>query len=195
MRLIKQEFKRGWVNLCLLSCCLVLWLGRDLVDIRLLEYQRDQLFSQPWRLFSGHLLHFTWQHACVNLAALAALMLAFAPEQYPKFDGLFWLAGAPLLSLFMAIFAPDIQVYRGLSGLLYGYALYLAIMGWRSTPKLSGLLIVFLLLRLLAQCIYPSNFPSVSLGAEIATSAHIGGIAFGFLCASWRILYDKCANV
>lgn len=186
---IWPALQRSWVNLCVLLLCGLLWCCQAWIDLNLLAYDRQQLFDQPWRLISGHLVHFTWAHFAYNVGGLALLCIAFSPEQAPRYDAFFWIIGSLGLSVFLYGFAPDIHIYRGLSGLVYGYAFYLALIGWRSTPLISGVLILAISARVITHIIYPPSGNSPRLGGEIAVAAHFGGLITGLLCASWRIWY------
>ena len=186
---IRSALQRGWVNLCVLLLCVLFWFCRDWLDLTQLAYDRQQLLTQPWRLLTGHWAHFTWQHFAYNVGGLALLCIAFAPEQHPRYDAFFWIIGGLSLSVFLYVCAPTIHIYRGLSGLVYGYAIYVALVGWRTTPLISGILILALALRTIAHTIYIPTGNIAQLGGEIAVAAHIGGLITGSLCASWRIWY------
>ncbi len=190
-KLVQHELKRSWVNLCVLLACLLLWFCRDYINLNQLEYEREYLFTQPWRLITGHLVHFTWAHFGYNTGGLLLLCIAFTPEQHPRYDACFWLMGTLLLSIFLYLCVPNILIYRGLSGLLYGYAIYLALVGWRSTPFISSLLIFAITTRVVFHVIYAPTGNIPRLGGEIAVGAHIGGLITGIFCASWRIRYRK----
>jgi hypothetical protein len=178
--------KRSSVNLSVLLICTVLWLARDVIDLNQLQYDRQWLWSQPWRLLTCHFVHFTWQHVGFNVAGLLLLSIAFAPEQHPLYDAGFWLIGGITLSIFLYLSAANIPIYRGLSGVLYGYATYVALVGWRSTPVISSLAILFIIGRVISHLLWPPTDTVATLGGDIAVSAHIGGMVFGSLWAALR---------
>jgi rhomboid family GlyGly-CTERM serine protease len=184
-----STLQRGWINLCVLLLCWLLWYCREWIDLNLLAYDRQQLLTQPWRLFSGHLVHFTWEHFAYNVVGLVLLCVAFSPEQDPRYDACFWILGGLALSIFLYVYAPNIHIYRGLSGLVYGYAIYIALVGWRSTPFISSFLILAISARVIIHAIYTPTGNIPRLGGEIAVAAHFGGLITGILCASWRIWY------
>jgi rhomboid family GlyGly-CTERM serine protease len=90
----------------------------------ILEYRRALAFSEPWRLLTAHFVHLSFLHAALNGVALVLLGHLFADRLRPReIFGI--LAIAPiLLSLAFWLLVPELQWYRGLSGVLH--ALYFA---------------------------------------------------------------------
>jgi len=85
----------------------------------LLEYQRDALPAEPWRLLTGHLVHVNWTHALVNAAAWLVLALLFTGSMAARRQLLSLALGAAFISLALAAWHPAIQWYRGASGVLH----------------------------------------------------------------------------
>ena len=88
----------------------------------LLEFDRHALLAgQLWRLWTGHLVHYTPQHALIDFAvALAAAVIVVQLSATPA-AGMRRLAlalgwGAPFISLGMLLIAPGCLAYRGASG-------------------------------------------------------------------------------
>ena len=100
-------------------------LGAELAPLgEALEYRRGLAFSEPWRLFTAHYVHLSFLHACLNAVALILLGHLFADRLRPR-DMFGILAVAPmLLSLAFWFVLPELQWYRGLSGVLH--AIYFA---------------------------------------------------------------------
>jgi rhomboid family GlyGly-CTERM serine protease len=84
-----------------------------------LEYRRALAASEPWRLLTGHFVHITLMHAILNAVALALLGRLFADRFKPvELFGI--LAVAPLVvSILFWLLLPELQWYRGLSGVLH----------------------------------------------------------------------------
>lgn len=85
-----------------------------------LEYRRALLASEPWRLFTGHLVHINWPHALINAAALVIVARLFAPDLSAPRQALVLVSAALLIGLGLGSFAPQVHWYRGLSGALHG---------------------------------------------------------------------------
>lgn len=89
------------------------------LPVGLLEYRRGLATSEPWRLFTGHFVHLSFLHALLNCAALLLLDRLFADRLRPR--NLFAILGlAPILiSMIFWLALPELQWYRGLSGVLH----------------------------------------------------------------------------
>lgn len=100
-------------------------LALDLAPVaHALEYRRALAFSEPWRLLTAHFVHLSFLHACLNGVALVLLGHLFADRLRPR-DVFTMLGIAPILiSLAFWFLLPELQWYRGLSGVLH--AIYFA---------------------------------------------------------------------
>ena len=74
-----------------------------------------EALREPWRLWTGHLAHFGWEHALANLVALAVPALLLPRQERGRLL-LVLLLAAPLLSLLLLPGLEQSQ-YRGASGL------------------------------------------------------------------------------
>jgi len=90
-----------------------------------LEFDRHAIMAgQVWRLWTGHLVHYSAQHALIDLAtALVAGLIV--TQSFGTRRVLCALAlSAPVISIGLLLTAPDCALYRGASGL----AVLLAVM-------------------------------------------------------------------
>ena len=85
----------------------------------LFEYRRELLWAEPWRLFSGHLVHVNWTHAMVNAAAWLLLARLFEPVVNARRQLLTISVGALIISVALDVVYPSIAWYRGASGVLH----------------------------------------------------------------------------
>ncbi len=92
-----------------------------------LIYDRAALAQgELWRLWTGHWVHFSSAHLGWNLLVL--LVAGTRLEQLrPGWLVHYTLLAAPLISLGLLWFAPDMQTYGGLSGLATGVVVLLAL--------------------------------------------------------------------
>src|SRR5882672_1100655 len=84
-----------------------------------LEYQLAALGSQPWRLLTGHWVHINWVHALINAAAWFIVARLFAQELTPARQVLVVLGAGVAISAGLALAYPQIDWYRGFSGVLH----------------------------------------------------------------------------
>lgn len=142
-----------------------------------------EALREPWRLWTGHLVHFGWEHALANLVALAVPMLLVRREARGK---LLWvlLLAAPLLSLLLLPGLGQGQ-YRGASGLAcvaWAWAGFRLLADEDSSP--AGLLMLGgLLLKLAAEPVSGNCFLLHPEGWLALPAAHLWGTCLGLTCA------------
>jgi rhomboid family GlyGly-CTERM serine protease len=84
-----------------------------------LEYRRELLAGEPWRLLSAHFVHVNQAHALANAAAWLLLAPFFAPVLGARRQLLVVALGGVLVAAGLAAFYPAIVWYRGASGALH----------------------------------------------------------------------------
>jgi len=84
-----------------------------------LEYQLAALGAQPWRLLTGHWVHINWVHALINAAAWFIVARLFGQELTPARQVLVVLGAGVAISAGLALVYPQIDWYRGFSGVLH----------------------------------------------------------------------------
>lgn len=142
-----------------------------------------EALREPWRLWTGHLAHYGWEHALANALALAVpLVLLPTPER--RRAGLSLLLIAPLLSLALL---PGLGggEYRGASGLACAlWALAgLQLAGRRASTPAGLLLLGALGLKLAAEAALGACFLVRAEGWQVLPAAHLGGALLGLASA------------
>jgi rhomboid family GlyGly-CTERM serine protease len=84
-----------------------------------LEYRRDLLAGEPWRLLSAHFVHVNGVHALANAATWLLLAPLLAPVLGARRQLLVLALGGVLVAAGLAAFYPAIAWYRGASGALH----------------------------------------------------------------------------
>jgi len=150
----------------------------------LLEYRRALVAKEPWRLFTGHFVHLSFLHALLNCVALLLLDRLFADRLKPR--ELFAILGlAPILvSLAFWLVLPELQWYRGLSGVLH--AVYFAgCVAWiaSSAGRARWLPVVALIggtLKVLVEQPWDASFPVHEvLRIAVVPQSHLIGAVLG----------------
>jgi rhomboid family GlyGly-CTERM serine protease len=107
--------KLPWITLAMLALACMAQLWPELASLWQLADQ-SLARGELWRLFGGHLTHWSWNHLLWDGAAL--LFLGAALERANRrLYVLFLLIAGPVLSLGLLAVHPEMQVYRGLSGI------------------------------------------------------------------------------
>jgi rhomboid family GlyGly-CTERM serine protease len=170
------------IVLWLLVCAI---LGAELASLgEALEYRRGLAFSEPWRLFTAHYVHLSFLHASLNAVALILLGHLFADRLRPR-DMCAMLIVAPmLLSLAFWFVLPELQWYRGLSGVLH--AIYFAgCVAWvaQTTGRARWLPIAALVggaAKVLVEQPWDASFPMHEvLRVAVVPQAHLVGAIVG----------------
>jgi rhomboid family GlyGly-CTERM serine protease len=91
-------------------------------------YLRAEVFGgEVWRLWTGHLVHFSGSHLFWNLAVFVPSAMWL--ERLDRRGGrVFLLVASPLISLLLLAFDPSLLRYGGLSGLATGTLVLLALL-------------------------------------------------------------------
>lgn len=118
-----------WVTIVIAVACLSLWPMSGISSA--LEYQRDAIQGGAWwRIFTGHLVHFSGDHLFWSIAVFGVIGAMLERESRPRYLAVL-LGSAAATSLAVLGLETDLQVYRGLSGI--DSALFVALAAWRLT--------------------------------------------------------------
>jgi len=163
--------------------------------LALLDWQPGLWQTQPWRLWTSALVHWSGYHLIVNLLACAALVAWGNAAALGARPTLAWLAAWPLTHLLLAM-SPAVVRYGGLSGLLHAgvaigaWALLRHGTGqrrWVGTLVLLGLLVKLVLEVPLLAHWFGLAVPQMPLadapGFAVASYAHLTGFVAGLACA------------
>lgn len=167
-------------------------------DPALLEYRRDMLASEPWRALSGHWVHLSWLHALADAAGLVLLASLFFPRARSGLAGLALLALPLAVSAALYLLWPELEWYRGFSGVLYALLAAGALvwlLGPQATPRSRGLALTLLALfslKLIQDRAWQAHWPHATwLDGPLAPQAHLAGLALGlgagliWACRAW----------
>ena len=175
--------RRAWLALSavLLAGAVVV----SLADPLRWDWQGAAVATQPWRAWTGALVHWSRLHLAMNLAGLAALaVLAWRAEVEPG-DALAWAVAWPLTQCGLWL-QPALTHYGGLSGVLHAGVAIVAWRLWR-TPgrprRIGALLAVAGVLKLISERPWAEATQAVDgWDFALAPGAHLSGAVAGLLC-------------
>ena len=153
-----------------------------------LEYRRELLAAEPWRLLGAHLVHVNWPHAIVNAGAWLLLAQLFLRELGFARQLACLATSAVFISLALAAWYPAIAWYRGASGVLHALffagAMAMLADGVAHSRKRLALLALALLaggwIKVAAELPQGRDTAfSEWLGAATVPQAHLLGAAWG----------------
>jgi rhomboid family GlyGly-CTERM serine protease len=175
--------RRAPVTLAIAALCLLLVGAGETVAAGLAWERGAILHGELWRLWSGHLVHFSLSHAATDALVLAAMGLLAEPLAGSRRFA--WIAGggALLLSLGLLVFAPALQEFRGASGLAVLTAVLGGVLTWQRHPASRPILCCAALAlaskTLWEACAHTAAFTELPPGVAVAWQAHLLGALLG----------------
>lgn len=158
--------------ICGLLACLpgeaVNWLSLD---------RHALLSGEVWRLWTGHLVHYSAMHAAEDIVLLFVVTAIAEREVGGWATGIALLVGAPLISLGLILLVPDLALYEGSSGLSAFLGFIAGTLIWRRSPHLRFMIgcigAVVIAKTSLDAAGLLAGFSSVPAGIRIAWQAHV----------------------
>lgn len=168
--------------------CWLVWFLPDFYQAELVYDSNAVVAGEWWRLWSGHLAHFTLSQLIADSGLVLLLGLALQRFITPSRFAILIIVALPLMSLLLLWLVPEMSSYRGASGLAamlwLMVGLHLSLQAKTgSTPIWIGPLFILLLIGKVAGEAL-SLFPSLSelpAGVVVAWQVHLFGMVIGLL--------------
>ncbi|MGX5202104.1 rhombosortase [Aliikangiella sp. IMCC44632] len=179
--LLKRLYPEYIPLLAICSLCTLVQLFAP-ASIELLRYETSSVsHGELWRIFSANFTHSNWNHLLLNLTGLILIDYIFSPTLSVKWRmgllGFCMLINVSLLHWFM-----NLTWYVGLSGALHGYLVGCAILSWRQSPIVHGLVVVVVAAKLAFELIWEINQSTASLiEANVVEESHLFGAIAGVI--------------
>ena len=143
-----------------------------------------------WRLVTPMLLHFSWPHITFNL-----LWVWEVGRRIEYIHGWRWLAVVTAIAsvaanALQAIFAP-MQLFGGMSGVVFAYLGYVMIWDWLRPKSRIGLAKGIYLVMLAYLILGFSGFIDLLGLGSLANGAHLGGLLAGMALGSIRAFLHR----
>lgn len=137
-------------------------------------YQREEMWSEPWRLFTSHFVHVGWIHCLLNMSAFT-----FLPLIFPKTNWKLLISGMLILPLMISLgiylLCENIYAYAGFSGVLHGLYILVALQHL-TDPKekrFAWVILLGIIIKLLWELKVNENSITADLiGSPILIEAH-----------------------
>lgn len=187
----------AWLVGLLVATAVLLSLGKDTARM-LLRYDRIAVLDagEYWRLVTGHLVHDSFRHLALNLAAVAGLVALF-PRHYALRNWL-WVGAASIVAIDAGFVwnEPQLGWYVGLSGLLHGVLAAGTIAWWRFESKALALGLTLVVVAKLAWEHINGALP-LSGDMTVVVAAHLYGAIGGALAGGviWFVQQRWPGNV
>jgi len=157
-----------------LACAVACW-GAGAFELRL----GPDLATQPWRLWTAHLVHASPIHFLLDVGAGVALIALGAPL-------LSYLWIAPVVALGVAATRPDLATYVGLSGVLHGWFVLAVVRTVRPGIARTALLLGVLIKVATELHAGTTSLGGLDLGAVPVAEAHLIGVLAAAAIAKFR---------
>ena len=155
----------------------------------MLQFDRQAINDgQLWRLFTGHYTHWNWDHLIWD--ALALIIGGLICLRISRAHTFIMLIASPLaLSGFMIVFHPEVDLYRGLSGLGCTLAAYATLhflttthheKNWKGFLFFTSILLAFLVKTFFEQVVGMSFFVHTDAFVTMPT-IHCAGAFVGMI--------------
>lgn len=153
-----------------------------------LDWRPALAAAEPWRAWTAALVHASGLHLAANLAG-ALLVGAFGvAARLPLRSTVAWLVAWPSTQALLAVLAPSLARYVGLSGVLHAgitvAALHLALRGSGRRRAIGTATLAVVALKVGLEAPWDATLrPSASLGILVAPIAHAAGLLSGVAAA------------
>ncbi|NHB58001.1 rhombosortase [Acinetobacter shaoyimingii] len=159
-------------------------------------YWRPSFFEEIWRWWTAHWVHVGWMHFVLNMVAFACLPFLF-PRASNRYLIILLLLLPPLVSLSFYFDHPDVEAYAGLSGVLHGMYVALAIyfFQYKEERIFSLMVLGFVAIKIVWELTLGSFATSELIGSPVLIEAHYIGAIWGALLSLmfifYRLYFDK----
>lgn len=158
-------------------------------------YWRPVFWEEGWRWWTAHWVHVGWIHYALNMVGLACLPFIF-PFARIRFLLLLLFLLPPVLSFGFYYLYPSIDAYAGLSGILHG--MYMAMALYFITVVEERRFAAVVLFLILGKILWEQTFGSLQtaqlIGSPVLVEAHLLGSSSGLILALMYLAY-RCVQL
>lgn len=148
------------------------------------------LAGEIWRLWTGHLVHFSSYQLLLDVTALCVVGWLAERQWGSGFTGTVVLLAMPAISVSLLLLSPHLVQYRGVSGVVALLSLAAATHLWHDHPGARSVLVTLgaaLAIKTLLDALDMSQaLSSLPAGVSVAWQAHVAGAAIGWIAARFR---------
>ena len=148
-------------------------------------YWRPDLLAQFWRLWTAHWVHVGWIHYLLNMLAFACMPFIFPHVRVWQFAALL-LVLPVCISLSFYFGFPHIEAYAGLSGVLHGAYVAVALihLSYAHERKFAAGVLGLIVLKLIWENTLGNTGTAELIGSPVLVEAHLLGAIWGMLLAA-----------
>jgi len=190
-------FERAPVTLALAGACALGTIAGEAAAPALAWERGAILHGEIWRLWSGHLVHYSLSHGAADALALCAGGMLAEPLVGSRRFAAILMGGAALIAAGLLAWAPNLSEYRGASGLAMLTAALAGSLVWRRRPSarpLIGVAALALAAKLLGDAGgHALTLAGLPTGVAVCWQAHVLGALLG-VCAGLDKRWNEAGN-
>jgi len=161
-------------------------------------FSRERIISgEIWRIWSGQLVHSNYSHLLMNASGFVILLIIYK-NTFSNIQLLIRIAYlSSCIGLGLYIFNPEIQLYAGLSGIIYGLFTIAAIQAYFQNKHLLAYPIFIAISgKIFWENVDGSinNTSSSIINAHVASDAHLYGYISALILELFIAIHKKGAN-
>lgn len=153
----------------------------------MLAFERDAILTgEIWRLWTGHVVHFSWSHALADLPLLGiALFITWREIGLRPLLAIAFFA-PPILSCALLWLIPDLVLYQGASGLTALFTTLASVLVWQRCTRWEVRGLIALLGLLFLWQIYQEatghsqGMSQLPEGVKVVWQIHLIGALLGY---------------
>jgi rhomboid family GlyGly-CTERM serine protease len=162
----------------------------------LLEFNRGRILEgEYWRILSSNFVHYGFAHTAMNLAAFLLVGFSLLLELTLKHYCLLFLSCALAVGLGVLIGNPELDFYRGLSGVLHGLIVAGLLLNHFHKRWLSYVFTALVFAKIIHehQAGFQENQLQALLPVQVAVDSHLYGALAGltYFCVLNSLRYIK----
>lgn len=163
-------------------------------------YDRQAILAgEVWRLWTGHLVHFTAQQTLLDVGILLLAGMLTEAELGRRPVGRLLVIGMPAISLGLLLLVPELAEYRGASALSMMLSVSAVAALWRSRPAARTALLLlsigFALKTLLDALGFATDFSGLPEDVNVAWPAHVLGAGIGWMAVLAAKKYGRGPDI
>ena len=140
--------------------------------------------GQVWRLLTANLVHLGWVHLFRDVPAVFVIWFGFSHVLGERGWILLFLVDGLAVTLGLYLFAPSVEWYVGLSGILYGLVMCAGLLLLPTRPVLGAIMVIGTsTIVLYGVFVGPLPIQELRLGGKVIPQAHLFGLIGGALFA------------
>lgn len=139
--------------------------------------------GEVWRLLTGQLVHFGFNHSMMNALALAIVHFSLLEELRLRAWLMAQAAVLAVVACGLMLWSSDVSVYRGYSGAFHGILGFALLHFWRRSPRLALFMFSGLTIKIISEQMpgYDVDYLRAVIGVAVGVDAHLYGYIGGLI--------------